>query len=68
MTRKSTWSTQALSVAVAVRVLTPFPTVEPLIGEVSVTVGGRVSAGVVTEAGLLNAEIFWAASWATIVY
>lgn len=49
LTRKSTWSTATSSVALAANV-TILPMLAPLIGAVSVTLGGVVSGGVVTEA------------------
>ena len=67
LTRKSTWSTATLSVALADNVTLP-PNVAPFTGPVSVTLGGVVSGGVVTDAGALEREMFPAPSSAHTLY
>lgn len=67
MTAKSTRPTPTLSVAVAVNVFV-LPNASPLMGAVSVTLGGVESGKVVADAELLKPEIFWAASCAAIWY
>ena len=67
LTRKSTWSTAILSLALAARVTGPLSSA-PFDGAVTETVGDVLSAGVVTEAGALAPDVFPAASRARTSY